>query len=184
MATGIVDRLYEDFSSLREFLADNKGVQLLPTIEENFPKTMLLAAASHFEQRLSRTVEELVIGETEEGHVLVWLVKNKAISRQYHTWFDWDARNANRFFRMFGRDFGRRAAEWVDADPELGRSVSDFLEIGRERNRLIHMDFAGEKTALEVYELYKSAGAFVEWVPVAIQRHLDEDSEGRRVPER
>ena len=26
------------------------------------------------------------------------LVKNKAVSRQYHTWFDWNSNNANAFF--------------------------------------------------------------------------------------
>ena len=176
METSIVDRLYEDFSSLKRFLATNDGVRLLHIIEGNFPKTMLLAAASHFEHCLSRSLEELAIGATAEGHVLVWVIKNRAISRQYHTWFDWEAGNVNRFFGMFGPDFKELAAGWLNTDRELERAVKAFLEIGRERNRLIHEDFASaplEKTAAEVYGLYKCAGAFVEWFPVAIRRHLD-----------
>ena len=176
MTTSVVDGLYEDFSDLREFLAHNDGVQLLPIIERNFPKTLLLAAASHFEHELSREVEDLAKDETSDEHVLVWLVKRKAISRQYHTWFDWNARNANQFFRMFGERFKDRAAEWVKEDQGLGDSVRDFLEIGRERNRLIHEDFANapmEKTAAEVYEMWNSARMFVEWFPTAIRRHLD-----------
>lgn len=82
---------------------------------------------------------------------------------------------------MFGPDFRDRAAERVKSEHGLDKSVKDFLEIGRERNRLVHEDFAIaplEKTGTEVYELYESAQSFVEWFPVAIRRHLDGDSEG------
>ena len=78
---------------------------------------------------------------------------------------------------MFGEEFKDQAAEWVKEDKVLRDSVRDFLEIGDERNRLVHGDFANapmEKTASEVYEMYNSARLFVEWFPKAIRRHLNE----------
>ncbi len=47
------------------------------------------------------------------------LVKNKAVSRQYHTWFDWNANNANAFFNMFGDGFRSHMVEIVKVDANI-----------------------------------------------------------------
>ena len=47
-------------------------------------------------------------------------------------------------------------------------AIEAFLEIGRERNRLVHQNFGTftlEKTSKEIYDTYRSAVEFVEWVP-------------------
>lgn len=178
MYTNVVDRLHGEFSDLREFLlgaAD--GVAFLPVVEGFLPRTMLLAVASYFESRLSDEVERLATEEVGEGHVLTWLVRKKAIGRQYHTWFSWDARNVNSFLSMFGPDFKEEAARWIAEDEHLEQSVRAFLEIGRERNRLVHENFGDaplEKTAADVYGLYESARVFVDWFPGAIRRFSSE----------
>ena len=176
MYRNVVDRLHGEFSDLQKFLSEKGGATFLPVIEDNFPKTMLLAAASYFERRLSDEVELLAKDAMAEGHVLMWLIKNKAISRQYHTWFAWESSNANKFFSMFGQGFKDQATEWVKSDEKLNESIVDFLEIGRERNRLVHENFGKftlQKTASEVYELYKSAAGFVEWFPKAIRNYSE-----------
>ena len=176
MYRNVVDRLHGEFSDLQKFLSEKGGATFLPVIEDNFPKTMLLAAASYFERRLSDEVELLAKDAMAEGHVLMWLIKNKAISRQYHTWFAWESSNANKFFSMFGQGFKDQATEWVKSDEKLNESIVDFLEIGRERNRLVHENFGNftlQKTASEVYELYKSAAGFVEWFPKAIRNYSE-----------
>lgn len=178
MYTNVVDRLHGEFSDLREFLlgaAD--GVAFLPVVEGFLPRTMLLAVASYFESRLSDEVERLAAEEVGEGHVLTWLVRKKAVGRQYHTWFSWDARNVNSFLSMFGPDFKEEAARLIAEDEHLEKSVRDFLEIGRERNRLVHENFGDaplEKTAADVYGLYESARVFVDWFPGAIRRFSSE----------
>lgn len=46
--------------------------------------------------------------------------------------------------------------------------VQAFLEIGRERNRIVHQDYGAislEKTAEEIYALYQKAEQFVEQLP-------------------
>lgn len=171
---GAVARLHDEFSRLQRFLSEKGAPHYLPAIEDVFPKTMLLAAASYFEHRLSSDVEQIAMEATTEDHVLVWLVRSKVIERQYHTWFDWKAPNANKFFRLFGDGFRQRAQESVNGDERLKQSVADFLEIGRERNKLVHEnfgDFALDKTAEEVVALYNSARVFVDWFPTAVRQY-------------
>lgn len=173
---GAVARLYDDFLNLQEFLKEKGAPHLLFALEDVFPKTMLLAAASYLERRLSTDVERIAVEAAADDHVLVWLVRSKVIERQYHTWFDWSERNvnANSFFRLFGKGFKQWAEELVRNDERLKESVADFLEIGRERNKLVHENFGNytlEKTAKEVVALYNSAKLFVDWFPEAVRRY-------------
>jgi methionyl-tRNA synthetase len=104
-------------------------------------------------------------------------VRNKAIARQYHTWFTWDARNANNFFGLFGAQFKAIMTQRVTASEELQSSVKAFLELGAERNRLVHENFATfqmEKTLQEIYALYNLANKFVDALPKAFR---DSDTE-------
>lgn len=168
----IVDNMYSDSVDVLAFLDSKEEFERKRVAEDHFRKSLLMAAASHFERKLT----ECVIAFAEEvggaGHVLVELVRRKAVERQYHKWFNWDGRNANAFFSMFGNDFRAWARNEVEADGELDGSIRDFLQIGAERNRLVHQDygnFSMEKTAEEVYVLYQSASVFVNWVPEALR---------------
>jgi len=99
-------------------------------------------------------------------------IKNKAITRQYHTYFHWDSRNANAFFGLFGESFKVFMKQKVDDDPNLDSAIKAFMSIGLERNRLVHQDFGNfvlEKTAADIYEQYRIALKFVEAVPKCIE---------------
>lgn len=182
-----VDRLHGEFTQLLTFLDANGEVSLRSVADGNFRKALLLAAASYFERRLTTSVVDFVGEVTSTGHVVRWFVERKAAERQYHTWFDWNGRNANQFFRLFGRTFGDHAKALVDNSENLSSSVQAFLEIGRDRNRLVHQDFASfplEKTSEEIYETYCSATEFIEWFPRELRRFSDaalpdEDMEDR-----
>lgn len=172
MSTNVVERLHDEFVELYDFLIENDGVTLVSVVEENFPKALLLAAASHFESQLKKSMKDFVMEVTDDDHPLVSLIENKVIERQYHTWFDWERKNANRFFGMFGSRFKDHADSLVKKDDDLRKSISAFMEIGGERNKLVHQDFANfqmNKTSSEVYDLYKSATIFVHWFPNAIR---------------
>lgn len=183
MRAGVVERLYGDFSQLRGFLQDGQdgsGMALLPVVEENFPKVLLLAAASHFEKRLTEIVKDFIKEVTTDDHPIVSLVEAKAIERQYHTWFAWKEGSANSFFRLFGAGFKQYAQDQVNREDGLQDSIRDFLEIGRERNQLVHEDFVNfrmNKTSEDVYELYRSATLFVEWFPQAIREFSPADGQ-------
>ena len=172
MAETVVDRLYRDFNDLVAYLDKAQEISLRSAVDENFRKVLLLAAASYFERQIT---DELLafVKEKANGNVpTISFVRNKAISRQYHTFFDWSQTSANQFFSLFGDGFKKYMQERVDTDDQLQRGVKAFLEIGRERNRLVHQDFASftlEKTANEIYENYQYARVFVEKIPLDLR---------------
>lgn len=138
----------------------------MTSLEGNFRKTLLLSAASYFEARLSKIVEQFA-RQNSDIDLLGDLVRNRVISRQYHTWFDWDRSNANKFYQMFGEIYVRHMAQVLSANSTLEESVKAFMEIGRDRNRIVHQDYGTiyvEKTAEEIYSSYKKAVVFVDMV--------------------
>ena len=171
MAT-VVDKLYGEFLALIQMMDRYGAVSFRNTLNDNFRKAILLSAASHFEFKITSDVLEYCV-EVASGNSLVpSLIRNKAVSRQYHTWFDWNRSNANTFFAMFGEDFKAHMAVIIGKDENLAKSISDFMEIGRERNRLVHQDYGSfflEKTAEEIFASYASALVFVEFVPKALR---------------
>lgn len=95
------------------------------------------------------------------------------IERQYHTYFEWTGRNANKFFSLFGDAFLAECKNHVKEQKELDESIRAFLEIGSTRNQMMHENFGTfpmEKTADEVYALYQKAESFLSY----IQRRLSE----------
>lgn len=159
-----VDRLYDESTSVIRALGISEP-SLAIASGDNFRKALVLAAASHFEHRVSSCVLEFVQERANGSRLVVAFVKNKAVSRQYHTWFKWEDTNANHFFGLFGNEFKQLMAERVKASDELKNSIRAFLEIGNERNKLVHQDFASfslEKTLDEIYALYKQSLLFVE----------------------
>jgi hypothetical protein len=168
----IVDKLYGEYSAIVSMMDQYNAVSFRNTLNENFRKTLLLCAASHFEYRITSDVVSFCAEVAGGNSMFPSLVKNKAVSRQYHTWFEWKANNANAFFNMFGDDFRSHMVGFVKLDHKLAKSISDFLEIGRERNRLVHQDYGSfflEKSAEEIFGSYVSAMVFVDLVPKALR---------------
>lgn len=163
-----IEGLHIGFSDILKFLEDRGEVSWRTMADENFRKVLLIAVASHFERSLQDTVFSFVKEIIGDSHPLAYLIHNKAILRQYHTWFDWDSSNANRFFSLFGDAFKDSMQQMVRDDDSLNSSIQAFLEIGRERNRLVHRDFSDftlEKTSEEIYSLYSDANRFIERFP-------------------
>jgi hypothetical protein len=159
-----VDRLYEESSSVILALGRNEP-SLTVAAGDIFRKALILAAASYFEYRVSKCVLDFVFEKANGNGLVVGFVKNKAISRQYHTWFKWDDTNANQFFGLFGIPFKQMMVERIKTSEELRISIRAFLEVGNERNKLIHQDFASfalEKTLEEIYALYQQSLLFVD----------------------
>lgn len=162
-----VDRIHKEFTDLIEFLASNGEVSLQSSADDAFRKVLTISAASYFEHVLTGIVMDFV-EETVSAEIMVTaLVRNRVVSRQYHTWFTWDAKNANGFFGMFGDGFRAHMAALVKAKPDLDRAVRAFLELGEGRNMLAHQNFAAfamQKTSDEIFKLYQDAIPFIESV--------------------
>lgn len=123
-----------------------------------------LATASYFEVQIINTIVEFIGESSDNSELAMEFVRRKALSRQFHTLFDWDANNAKHFYGLFGEKFKSFMIARQQEDEKLSDSISAFIEVGRERNRLVHQDYGTymlEKTSEEIYSLYKRANVFV-----------------------
>jgi hypothetical protein len=170
-----VDSLYRDLEQLKERLEDSASPYPQSVLNEVFSKVLLIAAASFFEKTIRQAVEEVIRSAARGNDLVVSFTESQAIQRKYHTWFDWDCNNANQFWKMFGREFAEFARGWLNDHPEAEKGLSDFLELGGDRNRLVHDDFASftiEKTAEEIFSSYRSAIAFARAVSEIFTAYL------------
>lgn len=167
-----IDGLYGDARAVVRCLETGAEVSLQISAGDHFRKVLLLAVASYFEHRICKTVLEFV-RERSGGSLLVEnFVQNKAVSRQYHTWFNWSETNANNFFGLFGSEFRSEMSGRVKASDDLRAAIQAFLELGNERNKLVHQDYVTfplNKTLDEIYALYQKALTFVEELPRSLR---------------
>jgi hypothetical protein len=160
-----VERLYGELAEIARSLRERDEPSLETTLDDIHRKALLLAAASYFEVRLTGDVQAFCDAKVCEGSPVSGLVKSKAISRQYHTWFQWDAKNANAFFGLFGSGFKVFMEGKIKAEDALSESIKIFLALGADRNRLVHQNFGSfalEATPDEIIARYRGARAFVE----------------------
>jgi RiboL-PSP-HEPN len=79
------------------------------------------------------------------------------------------------FFSLFGSEFRSKMTNLnlVNGSEDLPAAVRAFLEIGNERNKLVHRNyamFALDKTIDEIYALYRKGLTFVEQLSGLIAR--------------
>ena len=178
MGGTVVDRLHTEFRQLVEELGDTE-ISLRVTAEDNFRKALLLAAASYFERRIKEDILAFMDKASGDVNLVTEFIRNKAIERQYHTFFQWETANANSFFGLFGEDFKSHMKEFVRNDEKYRKAIEAFLELGRERNRLLHEDFGAfvlEKTTEEIFVLYQNSLAFTESITDRFDEYLSSRS--------
>lgn len=177
----IVDRIFSEFQDLLEYLdsAPNRGepfkIHFRSATVENFQKTILLASASYFEHRIVHILEEFF--STHSNFLIKEFALRKGLKRQFHTLFDWDGRNANKFFSLFGDQFKTYMTAELANDEALNEGVSAFISLGSYRNALVHQNFGMhslDKTPEEIYDLHKKASIFVE----SLSMHLNACADG------
>ncbi|MEV0138432.1 HEPN domain-containing protein [Streptomyces globisporus] len=163
--------MYEDHRGVLEYLEDQQQASHHATLQTTLPKVLLLAAASEFEERVCGAIRDHVTGHILDLKLLE-LIEQKAIRRQYHTLFDWDTRNAGRFWALFGQSFKAGMKAHCAQDPKLTAAISAFMEIGSLRNHMVHNNYASfvlEKTLDEVYDLYRQGDLFMDQLPDLLQ---------------
>lgn len=167
----LIETLKADHDSLRAVLLEREPSLAIST-ESTMTKVLLLASASHLEQVLQDVLVNFFTQVTGGSALAVEFVRNKAVSRQYHSYFNWDGDNANSFFGLFGEDFKRETTRLVKEDGELDNQIRAFLELGALRNKLVHQNYASftlTKTADEIVELYGHATKFLDRLPQLLQ---------------
>jgi hypothetical protein len=176
----IVDRIYQENLDILTFLREKNEPSFAVQFNAIFTKTLLLSAASYFEYEICRMVQSFIEYKAQNDECIIAIVKQKAIDRQYHTYFDWTCKNANKFFSLFGTTFKEDRSKQVEDDPKLKSAINSFIALGSERNKLVHQNFADcavDKTAEEVYLLYQDATLFINFLEVQFKRPIsDQDS--------
>lgn len=165
MTNTIVDKNYNDFRELLQYLEQNQQVSMLSDADNNFKKVLLLSATSYFEYVITELLINFVKTKTNNNTYIFSFIKIKGIDRQYYTYFEWKDNNINKFFSLFGKDFKDDFKKKIEDDPRLDASIRAFIELGRLRNELVHENFASyplNKTAEEIYNLYKESLLLIE----------------------
>jgi len=174
MNPNVIDSLYRDNKDILDFLQRNGEVSFQVNVDSNFRKTILLSVASYFESVVKDILIEFFSEVTSQSELVVGFIKNKAIERQYHTLFDWEAKNANKFFGLFGEGFREFMKAEVKDNEQLNEAIGAFLKLGDDRNRLVHQNFASvalESTAEEIYQRYQTASFFIETLPQKLREY-------------
>lgn len=172
----IVDYLYNEYESIVSFLNESSQPSLASDANKYFKKVILLSSASFFEHEIQDIIVSYVESSTNNNIKVINLLKKKAISSNYHTFFSWGeknvpnkpGKNANVFFSMFGDDFKVEVQNDIKDNEGLDKSIKSFLEIGHLRNILVHSNFAAynmdNKTPEEIYNLHKQSEMFIDFV--------------------
>ena len=175
-----VEILNEEYKSIVSFLNEKAQPSLSSDVNKYFKKVIALSSASYFEHKIQDVLIEFVTKETNNNTRAVSFFKKKAIGMQYHTFFSWGekdnpdkpGKNANSFFALFGDEFKKKVEDEIKNNEDLERSIKAFLEVGHLRNILIHSNFAAynldNKTAEEIFDLYKKGLPFIEYVKVKL----------------
>lgn len=182
--TNIIESMISEHQQLMEYLSAATDISLRLRVERDFSKALLLSAASYFEQRITNTVLDIVYEQTQQSDVITAFVRNKAVTRRYHDWFNWEnngrpAVNANRFFSAFGSQFADHMKNRVANDGALDGSIKAFLELGNLRNQLVHQNYAQfniNKTVPESIELYRTATHFVELFQRDLAQYINNEN--------
>jgi len=167
MAVSIIDKIYSDHQELTKYLGERTQPSFSQIVSDDFRRLLALSVASLFEQTITEAILEFCTIKAAGDPGLFCFVRMKAVERQYATYFDWNQKTANGFFKLFGEPLGISMKEDIKKRQELKAGCDAFLELGSLRNRLVHQNFASfafEKTAEEVYSDYKQATIFVEYV--------------------
>ena len=169
-SASVVGRLYKDFQSMIEQIQVS-DVSLRNSAEDMFQKSLAVAIGSYFERRITDILLEFVEKSSGSNVLLSEFVRNKAISRQYHTYFQWNNANANSFFGLFGTDFRDYMTEYIRDTPEYEEAVRSFKQVGNFRNEVAHNfeNVTINQTTQELYALYEKAFVFVEELPLRFE---------------
>ena len=166
MYSAKIKSLYEEYGELIEFCRLNAQVSFEMYINDTYKKSLLLSAASYFETVIIKIIHDFVGSKSRQNLLLVSFVDNKALKRQYHTFFSWESNNTNQFWGLFGEAFRQEARNQIQ-EKGLVDAERAFLTIGRDRNLLVHQNYIEatiNDTFEEIYVKYEKACNFVELV--------------------
>ena len=173
-----VERTYQELESLKLHLSDSKAeLSILSIVSSVDSKVMLLCSASFFERKLCDGIAQISSTGSSKTVIRNFII-NQAIKRKYHSFFDWNKNNANKFFALFGGEFKAHMNKIIDDDLKI--AVKDFLDLGRTRNELVHQNYATfnmDYTAEDIFNKFKNANLFIDTVLLELSKFQDTNTE-------
>lgn len=166
-----IERQYQDSQELYKYLVDKGEITFATYINDVYKKVLVLSAASFFESAISKQLLDYAIKASGSDKRIVTLIENKVIERQYHTLFNWNVKNTNAFWSLFGDTTKTKVREQINSTDKLKSSEVDFVELGKQRNLLVHENFAEYDvniTIEEIYKKYKSACEFISFMTTVL----------------
>lgn len=158
-----ISALFHDYGENYAFLIESKQLSIANDYKAQYSKVMLLSTASYFESKVMQVMHHIL--NPQSCSMTKGFMETKALKRQYHTLFNWDQKNANQFFSLFGADFKDFMLDKVKQDIALTSSISDFMELGTKRNELVHGNYATFQltlTADDIFQKFENATKFVD----------------------
>lgn len=170
MSTPIQD-LIESYQALYGFLTAQNMISEAVEVNNHYRKILLLSCASFYESEITSIIRQFVKTNSNDDMVYEFL-NSKAIERQYHTYFDWknSSANINSFLGLFGNQFKQQISSEIKEGIDLQKYVKAFIELGRERNQMVHENFLEynlEKTFDEIVALHYDALEFISFLKKA-----------------
>lgn len=167
MADSIIVQKYDHYQTMRQILLDNGEVSDAVELEDIFIRVLIVSSASQFEKEISDALCTFVTNASRNNAYLVSFLKNKAIARQYHSYFDWTGNNTNHFWSLFGGEVKKVIKEELDSNASLKEAERAFLSLGNKRNLLVHNDFITfcmQDSVNDVMQEYHSAKKFINYL--------------------
>lgn len=161
--------LIEQFYGLKEFLLKQNDLERVTEVSEHYRKILLLSCASYYESQIIQLIQKFVDEKSIDPRVYEFL-NNKALQRQYHTFFNWkdySKPNINSFLGLFGSDFKNSVSGEINDDDNLQKCVKAFLTLGNDRNLMVHenfLDYNLQKTFEEIVALHTDAISFIKFL--------------------
>lgn len=161
MSTAI-DYLIKRQDAVLDFLRDSNQLSMALDFEDSYKKLLIMACGSLFESHLVTHICDFAKSGSDIR--IAELVKNKALNRQYHSLFKWDAANINHFLGVFGDVYKERISAELGANERLTEGMRNFLQLSAERNRLAHGnlgEISPDLTVQEIKDKFYSAWSFL-----------------------
>lgn len=159
----------KQYRELYDSLISQGKVTYANEVNEHYRKILLLSCASYYESQITSIIQEFVRKNSSDLRVFEFL-NNKALQRQYHTFFNWkdyNTPNINNFLGLFGVEFKDAVSREIKSNGDLKSYVKAFLTIGNDRNLMVHENFLEyklEKTFDEILVLHENAERFIDFL--------------------
>ena len=166
-----IERQYQDSQELYNYLLGKGEISFATYIDNVYKKVLVLSAASYFESKISELISKYAAKASGSDKRIVKLIESKVIERQYHTLFDWKANNTNTFWKLFGEETKESVRQKINGDEKLKTAEQCFIDLGRQRNLLVHENFAEfdvNITLEEIYKKYRQACNFISLIETVL----------------